>query len=442
MKKRHEWVPQFIIVDPDVADAALTQEILGNCPRAHVLYEKVQPHESDEALLRRSLQLPAGTAPSALTSLSRRSLLLWDWAQLTQPMATGPAWERRCFNFMKILPYVGTCTYNCSYCWFKDPVLIPRVNVRFLERLPKELATLRRAGRTPMVFTFTHYKTDCFGLEHITGLCRKVANVFESEPGFFVQFLTKSNAIDSLLVEPRPTKALVSFSINPPEMATAVDLGTANVPDRIEAARRLAEVGYSVALRIDPMMLFEGWERAYRNLCHSIVETFTPVQVTLGTPRFQTMDEATNVVQTTVSRGARQFMEHQLPLMEVSKPGVTEQDNPDAYFKSMSVSYSFEDRKRLYSNMVSAFREEAPDVPLGLCEEGPAMWDALSLVWTGDRTKDCSCNFVVPAERAALSPDDVARVARQMRHAREADACATTSSNSTTLLQLGPTRTA
>lgn len=442
MKERHKWSPQFIIVDPQVAETALTREIVANCPGARVVNTEVLPHESDEGLLRRALGLPDTTSPSALTSLSRRSLLLWDSAQLTQPMATGPAWERRCFNFMKILPYVGTCTYNCSYCWFKDPVLIPRVNVRFLERLPEHLAALRREGRTPMVFTFTHYKTDCFGLEHITGLCRRVAEVFEHEPGFYVQFLTKSNAIDSLLMEPRPTKALVSFSINPTAMTSAVDLGTATVPERIDAARRLTQAGYSVALRVDPMMLFDGWEAAYRGLAHNIVESFTPSQVTLGTPRFQTMDEAKNVVATTVSRGARSFMEDQLPLMEMSKPGTTEKEDADAYFKSMSVSYSFEDRKGLYANMVSAFQAEAPHVPLGLCEEGPDMWDALGLTWTGDRTRDCSCNFVIPSQRAAFTREDVARVEGQMHEARVADGCATPSSSATAVLQLGPTRTA
>jgi len=29
------------------------------------------------------------------------------------------------FQFLKILPYTGVCPYDCAYCWFKDPVLIP-----------------------------------------------------------------------------------------------------------------------------------------------------------------------------------------------------------------------------------------------------------------------------------------------------------------------------
>ena len=427
------WLPQHVLVERSVQEHPTAREILANCQDA-IIHIVDAREASDPEILRRSIDGASKMDDAQLAALSRRCLFLWESQELTQPMATGPAWERRCYNFTKIMPYIGTCAFNCAYCWFKDPLLLPRVNVAFFDHFGGLLDRLRAEGATPTVFTFTQYKTDCFGLEHLTGFCRRVADVLQNEPGFFVQFLTKSSCVDSLLKAPAPTKALVSFSINPPKIATEVDLGTASLAQRLEAAGRLSDAGYEVALRVDPMMVFPGWQQAYRDLAAEVVRHVRPSQVTFGTPRFQSLEEVTRVAETTPARSARRFMAEQLNLMVESKPGQSlTTDSESAYFKNMAVSYSDDTRLALYRNAVDAFRAIDPGLSLGLCEESATVWEAVGLEWTGDRTKDCSCNFIAPQHLSELTPEDRSEVERRRVVALQADKTVRSTGGSATM---------
>jgi len=418
------WYPRYLLVDHSVADHPQTLEIIAASRGAKVIGVSAEEKDGDRKILYEAFGIdPAVENEARLRTLSRQCLLLWQTDELTQHMATGPAWERRCFNFLKILPFTGTCTFNCAYCWFKDPVLIPRVNARFFDLLPAEVDRLEREGRRPMVLTFTHYKTDCFGLEHLTGFCRKAADFFETRPGFFIQFLTKSDWVDTLLTPPVPRRALLSFSINPDVITQDVDLGTASVSDRLAAARRVSEAGISIAFRVDPMMVFPGWEAAYDKLAEDLLNAVRPDQITLGTPRFQTMEEVRRVAELTPSRRAKAFMQGQTELLGDNKPGQSlGTDSDAAYFKNMGVSYPDETRIALYKNALRAFTSRDASLNIGLCEEGPEMWDAAGLTWTGDRTRDCSCNFVVPAARETLTSHDNRALVVLQGHAQSEDA--------------------
>lgn len=424
MSAKSQWYPRHILVDGDVRDHPSTLEIIAASRGAKVIEVRAGPQATDRTILAEAFGIEATTEnESRLRTLSRQCLLLWDTPQLTQHMATGPAWERRCFNFLKILPFTGTCSFNCAYCWFKDPVLIPRVNARFFDRLPEEIDRLEAAGRRPLVLTFTHYKTDCFALEHLTGYCRKAADFFEDRPGFFVQFLTKSDWIETLLEPPVPRQALVSFSINPEAITRDVDLGTASVEQRLDAARRLSAAGISIAFRVDPMMIFADWEAAYERLAEDLLAAVRPDHITFGTPRFQTMDEVRRVAELTPSRRAKKFMEDQAALLGDNKPGQSlSTDSSDAYFKNMGVSYPFETRVALYKNALNVFAARDASLSMGLCEEGPEMWDAVGLEWTGDRSRDCSCNFVIPEARRSLSAEDGRALVVLQNEAQAADA--------------------
>jgi spore photoproduct lyase len=416
------WQPARIIVDERVADHPVARRIVRNCltKECHVV-DLPNDKTADREILTQVLNLPDGTTDSKLTSLGRTSLLLTRSDQLIQQMAAGPAWERRCFNFLKIMPYTGVCPYNCAYCWFKDPVLIPRVNVAFFDLLPAVLEELRQARRTPTVFTFTHYKTDCFTMEHLTGFCRTAAEFFEKCDGFALQFLTKSDLVDGLLTEPVPAKCVVTFSINAPYVVRNVDLGTPLLADRLAAARRLKARGIPVMLRVDPMMWFDGWRDEYDSMVNQVLAAFEPDHVTLGTPRFQDEGELATVVRQTASKRARTFLSDQARLMGVNKPGTPDADGAfKSYFANMSVSYSDSVRAELYSFVYERFREMRPDLSIGLCEEPGSMWARVGIDWSGDKSTACSCNFVTSAFRKLFAPDEQLRVLMQAQQAREA----------------------
>lgn len=394
--ERRLWQPDHVLYDRRLADHPIVERILDRCTQAdvHVL-ETVEGMGDDRLLIDTFGLSGTATREKALFSLARRSLLLVDSDELFQQMAAGETMQRRCFNFLKILPYTGTCPYNCAYCWFRDPVLIPRVNVRFFDRLPGQLDRLRREGRVPTVFTFTHYKSDCFALDHLTGYARLAADIFENQPGFIVQFLSKAHYVDSLLDPPPRRGTIVTFSVNAPWISQKIDLGASSIEERLDAGRRLIEAGIPVMLRIDPMMVFDDWQEGYDRLAESILDRFTPEHITIGTPRFQNQGELRKVVKATQNRQARRFMESQQELMSDHKPGAPDADDEyQHYFSNMSVSYGDPTRIALYRHMIDRLRDLAPDLSVGICEEPKEIWETLELPWLGDKSRDCSCNFI------------------------------------------------
>lgn len=405
------WQPDHVLVQRDLRSHPIVTRILERCRSVDVRDVDAADGIGDGELLTRTFGLGGDAAsPKALFALARRSILLVDSEELFQQMASGETMHRRCFNFLKILPYTGTCPYNCAYCWFRDPVLIPRVNVRFFDRLPAQLADLRAQGKVPTVFTFTHYKSDCFAIDHLTGYSGLVADLFEREPGFVVQFLSKAHYVDSLLQSPPRRGTIVTFSVNAHWISDKIDLGASSIAERLEAARRLSSAGIPVMLRIDPMMVFDGWENGYRELAKLIFEHFTPEHITVGTPRFQDSSELEKVVNATMNQEARRFMAIQKGLMSTHKPGT-----PDAngeyrhYFSNMSVSYDDDTRLSLYRHMVNTLRDHAPGLSVGICEEPKEIWEALGLPWLGDKSRDCSCNFIPQVLRIAGAGKPVVR---------------------------------
>src|SRR5258708_37438725 len=121
--RRPAWFPARVIVDKNVAEDRVTAEIVNRTGCSEVYEILNSENKTDRQILIEALSLGSDTPEQDLRRLGRTSLLLTESSELVQQMAAGPAMERRCFNFLKILPYTGVCPYDCAYCWFKDPVL-------------------------------------------------------------------------------------------------------------------------------------------------------------------------------------------------------------------------------------------------------------------------------------------------------------------------------
>jgi spore photoproduct lyase len=312
-------------------------------------------------------------------------------------MSAGKVEERCCYNFLEFIPYSGVCRGMCGYCWFNEPVLIPKVNVKFFDRLPLFLDNLSKSTSSPVVFTFTHHRTDCFAIEHLTDFVHTAAKFFENREQFFIQYLTKSDNVECLLEDSPSRGSIVCFSVNSPIVSDKVELCTSSVNQRLIAAQKLANSGIPVLLRIDPMLAVDNWRDSYRELVELIYGKIRPKQITLGTPRFQSMDELTSVVKSNKNNNVRLIMEEQAAQMTMSKPGIPVPDGDirlNYYFSNMPVSYPQDLRIDLYKNVVDACRKYDTELSIGLCEEPLEIWEACDLKWTGKKNRDCTCNFV------------------------------------------------
>lgn len=96
--------------------------------------------------------------------------------------------------------------------------------------------------------------------------------------------LTKSNRIENLLKINAMNHVIVSFSLNSFSVSNRWEKAP-KVIDRIHAAKKLYDAGYTVRIRIDPIVPIVDWRLEYTSLIDIIFNQLSPERITLGSLR-------------------------------------------------------------------------------------------------------------------------------------------------------------
>ena len=174
------------------------------------------------------------------------------------------------------------CPAHCQYCYLAGSLSGPPVTRAYanLEEILANLTpflgqgtiTSRSADRVDEGTTFeASCYTDPLGIEHLTGSLATAIQFFgrwSLPPGQRTQlrFTTKFANVDHLLPLAHNRRTRIRFSVNAHGIARDFEGGTASVPQRLEALRKVAEAGYPVGLTIAPIMPIEGWREQYTDL--------------------------------------------------------------------------------------------------------------------------------------------------------------------------------
>ena len=154
----------------------------------------------------------------------------------------------------------------------------------------------------------------------------------------------------------------MSFSLNAFPVAERWEKGAPSVERRIEAAGEVADAGYEVRIRIDPMIPVENWERCYIQLIDEIFSRLVPERITLGSLRG---------LQSTING--------------------TNDTSWVKYLKESSNwgrKIDFTTRYRIYKTMIGYLNDNYDYFHIALCKETRAMWEKLEMDWTQIR---CNC---------------------------------------------------
>jgi spore photoproduct lyase len=114
--------------------------------------------------------------------------------------------------------------------------------------------------------------TDPLALEHLTGsLATAVERVGTGEYGdASLRFTTKFDAVDDLVRLQHNGRTRMRVSVNTSEVAGRFEGGTASMPARLVALRRIASAGYPVGLTVAPIMPTGDWRVAYGTLLDDV----------------------------------------------------------------------------------------------------------------------------------------------------------------------------
>ena len=196
----------------------------------------------------------------------------------------------RCCRY-RVINLISGCPIDCSYCILQGYINRPTIFIYpELEKVFAEIdAELDGDWEYPPRYG-TGELSDSLALDHMTGFSRDLVEFFRSHPQNWFEFKTKSTGVDNLcgLAHP-PPNILVSWSVNPQVVIDTEERGAPPLEQRLSAAARVQDAGYSLGFHFDPIFHFSGWEEAYREVVEKIYRVAKPGNVawiSLGCLRF------------------------------------------------------------------------------------------------------------------------------------------------------------
>ena len=264
------WKPRQVLITRPAAELPHTAEIIRRCEAVGVADIEILPGN-------RLVGLTAGTEREAYARAKATLAVVVAPPSAIKPQPIPPSADWR-------IDLARGCPAHCQYCYLAGSLTGPPVT-RAYANLDDVLAGIgTHAGRGTVTshtaarghegttFELSCY-TDPLGIEHLTGsLGEAIGRVGTGAYGRDVslRFTTKFDAVDDLLALPHGGRTRVRFSVNADEVAQRFEGGTAAMPARLAALRRLVTAGYPVGLTIAPVMPVPDWRDAYGRLLDGV----------------------------------------------------------------------------------------------------------------------------------------------------------------------------
>lgn len=255
------WLPERVVFTPAALDEPWGQQILDRVkalnlpveelPRNRVTGLRGETERETYAIAKRTLAVV--TAPPSQFKLS--------------PIPPSADWQ---FHIAE------GCPAHCQYCYLAGSLQGPPV-IRVYANLPQILENLANYERPGQATSFeVSCYTDPLGIEHLTGGLAECIRYFGTREEGHLRWVSKFDAVEPLLDLPHHGHTRCRISVNAAPVSTKLEGGTASVPNRLQALRRLALPreqgggGYPVGLVIAPIMALEDWQTHYTSLLDQI----------------------------------------------------------------------------------------------------------------------------------------------------------------------------
>ena len=203
-----------------------------------------------------------------------------------------------CPHFLELKWALG-CPFNCAWCYLQGTMRMyaqkkaPTYRLAIYEDNP--YAHIERALRTlfrlpfpdePELLNAGELSDALMSEREPFPFTRFAVPLFETQDRYRLLLLSKAPWIENLVEMGPHRQTVVSFSLNAEAVAKRWEKAPP-VRDRIEAAARVAQVGYEARVRVDPIVPYPDgkWLTGYLRLLDQILTHFRPSRITLGSLR-------------------------------------------------------------------------------------------------------------------------------------------------------------
>ncbi|MFN4299031.1 MAG: radical SAM protein [Thermaurantimonas sp.] len=189
------------------------------------------------------------------------------------------------------------CLYDCEYCYLQGMFNTPHL-VLFLNNddFIHAADTLSKQLQEPFYMALS-YDTDLPAVEHLYPYCNEWMSYADCNPKITIEIRTKSSILSFFANKKPTTNVVLSWSVNPEEIARRFEPLTPSPSLRIKAAHKAHVMGWPVMLCIDPIVYVKDFKALYRTFISNLRKYFDPVRlfgISIGTMRMNT-DYLTNI---------------------------------------------------------------------------------------------------------------------------------------------------
>jgi len=197
-----------------------------------------------------------------------------------------------CPQFWELKWALG-CPYSCSYCYLQGTLYGKKhFRMKNPSELKKELEKLFTwADKIGVTLLLNAGElSDSLAVPHATKeLLEVLREVLQNHPHHRILMVTKAGLPQTHRFI-KSAKGLeefliVSYSVNAHSVAKAFEIAP-SPSERLKAAREVRESGFTVRLRLDPVIPVESWRTEYGKLIEEIFASYVePERITIGTLR-------------------------------------------------------------------------------------------------------------------------------------------------------------
>lgn len=354
--------PKTILLWQKVAENPDAQRILELFPSAKVQVIKQQRKPPSPDM-----------SPAQALLAGKRTLMIGQTSSFVGHFDGQLGSNVRCCPYYKLVPVSNGCPYYCTYCYlafvYRKYAPFIKMNINY-DTMFRQIRKTLANSRGKISFNMGEM-LDSLALDHITNLTTMLIPFFSGFTNAFLMLLTKSGNIDNLLAIEPGSHTVVSWSLNAQQIIQRYELGTADLDERIRAAKQCQDHGYRIRIRIDPGILYPNWQAGYADLIRKTLTLIGPENITLGMLRllpghFRLAAEA-------YGNRARKLRDYNL--VKGASDG--------------KLRYPPRQRVEFYTFLIDTIRSFDKDVSISLCRETPEIWNALK-----GRCERRKCNCV------------------------------------------------
>jgi len=311
---------------------------------------------------RPAIPLPAH-AQQAFSKIADGSIItLFD----KTPPPAGPD-DVVCPHFVE-LKWANGCNFDCAWCYLNGTFRFRPMGkgpyMKDFDRISKDLRTFFSEVRKPSLLNSGELSDSLVFEGNGSALSKHIIPMFKGQDRHKLLIVTKSANVGKLLRTDSQERVVVSFSINATKVARKWEKKAPAPLARLKAARKLAEAGFKIRIRLDPIVPIEGWEKEYKAIIDAIFRNIKPERITLGSLRG---------LQSTINFSEDRSWTEYL-------------DDKSNWGKKIG----FDKRYEIYDAIIEYLWETYKFDRISLCKETVGMWERLSLDY---RRMKCNCTL-------------------------------------------------